>query len=264
MSELSVATIEQLIAGFPCQPEKIQGMPTYETLRALKSDLKSNASSVDCSLGGALHGYLGALISPAAYGTIAGQNYPFIKPVFPGYQATVIPTDTTAVRDATLRTYKTNFHAWREHDHVIKALRKQLISAIEEPFIRHLKDPNTAYNSIALETMLAYLFAEYGDIDDNALAENEKRLVEPWDGVEQLENIFTRMHECIDFAEAAEQPYTDKQILSKALALIFNTGLYADDIKEWNRMPINQKNLATFKTHFLKAQKTLRKQRATV
>jgi hypothetical protein len=115
MSKLSVATIEQLIAGFPCQLEKIHGMPTYETIQALKSDLKSNASSVDCSLGGGLHGYLGALISPAAYATIVGQNYPFIKPVFPGYQANVIPTDTTAVRDATLRTYKTNYHAWREH-----------------------------------------------------------------------------------------------------------------------------------------------------
>jgi hypothetical protein len=97
----------------------------------------------------------------------------------------------------------------------------------------------------------------------NALAENEKRLVEPWDGVEQLENVFTRIHECIDFAEAAEQPYTDKQILSKALAIVFNTGLYADDIKEWNKFGANLKNLATFKTHFLKAQKTLRKQRTT-
>jgi hypothetical protein len=135
MSELTVATIEQLIAGFPCQPEKIRGMPTYETLQALKSDLKSNASLVDCSLGGALHGYLGARISLAAYATIAGQKYPFIKPVFPGYQANVIPPDTTAVRNATLCTYKTNYHAWREHDHVIKALCKQLIGAIEEPYI---------------------------------------------------------------------------------------------------------------------------------
>jgi hypothetical protein len=74
MSKLTVATIEQLIAGFPCQPEKICGMPTYETLQALKSDLKSNASLVDCSLGGGLHGYLGAPISPAAYATIAGQT----------------------------------------------------------------------------------------------------------------------------------------------------------------------------------------------
>jgi hypothetical protein len=63
--------------------------------------------------------------------------------------------------------------------------------------------------------MLAYLFAEYGNIDNNALAENEKWFVEPWDGVEQMENVFTRIHECIDFAKAAEQPYMDKQILSR-------------------------------------------------
>jgi hypothetical protein len=51
--------------------------------------------------------------------------------------------------------------------------------------------------------------------------------------------------------------------LSKALAIVFSTGLYADDIKEWNKFAANLKNLATFKMHFLKAQKTLRKQRAT-
>jgi hypothetical protein len=138
MSKLSVATIEQLVAGFPCQPEKIRGMPTYEILWALKADLKSNASSVDCLLGGGLHGYLGVLISLAAYATIAGQNFTFTKPVFPGYQATVIATDTTVVPNATLQTYKADYHAWREHDHVIKALCKQLIGTIEDPFIRHL------------------------------------------------------------------------------------------------------------------------------
>jgi hypothetical protein len=82
-------------------------MPKYETLQALKSDLKSNASLVDCSLGGALCGYL---ISLAAYATIAGQNSLFTKPVFPGYQANVIATNTTAVHDATLQTYKIIMH----------------------------------------------------------------------------------------------------------------------------------------------------------
>jgi hypothetical protein len=80
--------------------------------------------------------------------------------------------------------------------------------------------------------------------------------------VEQLENVFSRIHECIDFAKASEQPYTDKQILSKVLAFIFNTGLYANDIKEWAKLAANLKTLPTFKMHFLKVQKTLRKQRA--
>ena len=35
---------------------KIQGIPTYEPLRKIKNETKSNAASVPCDLGGGAHG----------------------------------------------------------------------------------------------------------------------------------------------------------------------------------------------------------------
>jgi hypothetical protein len=46
--------------------------------------------------------------------------------------------------------------------------------------------------------MLVHLFNECGDIDDNAVADNEQRMVETWDGAEQLETVFARIDEYIE------------------------------------------------------------------
>jgi hypothetical protein len=37
---------------------------------------------------------------------------------------------------------------------------------------------------------------------------------------DQLQKYFACMKECVEFAEAADEPYTDKHVLSKALAII--------------------------------------------
>ena len=49
----------------------IHGEPTYDSLTILFNQLKANARSVRTSLGGGNHGYLGLLLSPAQYATIA-------------------------------------------------------------------------------------------------------------------------------------------------------------------------------------------------
>ena len=58
----------------------IHGEPTYEALTILLNQLKANARSVRTSLGGGNHGYLGLLLSPEQYASIA-PNTPFVYPV---------------------------------------------------------------------------------------------------------------------------------------------------------------------------------------
>jgi hypothetical protein len=44
---------------------KIQGIPTYEQLRNIKNEMKSNAASVPCDLGGGAHGHLCLMLTGA-------------------------------------------------------------------------------------------------------------------------------------------------------------------------------------------------------
>ena len=58
----------------------IHGEPNYNSLTIILNQLKANARSVQTFLGGGHHGYLGLLLSPAQYATIA-PNTPFQYPV---------------------------------------------------------------------------------------------------------------------------------------------------------------------------------------
>ena len=67
----SVPSVEDFTNAFPTQLTPIVGKPTYTTLKTLKDQLKANAASVPTTLSGGNHGYLGLILSPAAYAKIS-------------------------------------------------------------------------------------------------------------------------------------------------------------------------------------------------
>lgn len=76
----STATPESLIEGFPnSELPKIQGQPTYEHLKELRTLLGENAASIQTTRGGGNHGYLGLILSDARYDTQA-PGTPFVAP----------------------------------------------------------------------------------------------------------------------------------------------------------------------------------------
>ena len=75
--------------------------------------------------------------------------------------------------------------------------------------------------------------------------------------------LLDQIDDAQDFASAAGQPYTSNQLLTNAYNLVYTTGLFFDDCKAWNRLPINQKTMDNFKTTFQQAQRELRDQQWT-
>ena len=76
-------------------PFRIQGQPTYRSLKRLKTELRANASSVDTDLGGGDHGYLGLVLSDEEYARINPTPAAFVAPDFP--VALVIDPTFTAI-----------------------------------------------------------------------------------------------------------------------------------------------------------------------
>ena len=62
---------------------RIIGEPTFSTLHLMILELKANASSVSSTLGGGQHGYIGVILSPVTYATLAPMQ-PFVPPIHPG------------------------------------------------------------------------------------------------------------------------------------------------------------------------------------
>jgi hypothetical protein len=149
-------------------------------------------------------------------------------------------------REAELRKFEADTYAWREYDNMGKALRKHIIAAVDDVYIKAKKNRASGYNEVTINQLLIHLFTQYGDINPNDLADNEKRFIEPWDGAEPFENIIERFDDCIEFAKAALLPYTPTQVMNRATLVVYNTGLFYEDLKKWDAMPGSQQNLRRF------------------
>ena len=114
-------------------------------------------------------------------------------------------------------------------------------------------------HSLQQERILTYLFDTYGKITPEDLVANDKRLIEEWDGVEPFESVIERVNECIDFAQEADREYTENQILDRVLVVVAKCGLYADDIKDWNKIPDEDRTWPEFQEFMLKAQTEYRR-----
>ena len=61
---------------------KVHKCPSYDTLKKIKDELKTNASRVTSDLGGGGHGHLGLVLTSTEYALVA--PIPYARPDHPG------------------------------------------------------------------------------------------------------------------------------------------------------------------------------------
>lgn len=160
----SVPAPDQFITSFPNDTlPQVADIPTYKALKELKSSIKENATSIPSKKGGGQHGYLSIVLSPAAYANISGT--PFIVPLYPGATPNI---------QQIVQNHEERLRECRKYNNVQKALKEQLLTAINSNYVQVLKDPNTRFNNITVRQILYHLFQTYGKITPYDLEENEK------------------------------------------------------------------------------------------
>ena len=257
----TVPSVEDVTNAFPTAVTKITGEPNYESLKNLKDELKANAASIPTTLGGGTHGYLGLILSPAAYATIAATQ--FIEPIYPGQHPNV-PASTSAANTSTIvRRHTEDLRQWREFKNVNTALKNQLLSALNDIYIRALKDRHVGYMNQSIHAILQHLFDNYGNITPLELEDNDTKMRATWDPNSPIDCLVKQIEDGQDYADDGGQPYTAEQLLRIAYTLVFKTGLYFEDCKTWNARPANQHTWDNFKIHFQTAQRLLRDQMRT-
>ena len=75
-----------------------------------------------------------------------------------------------------------------------------------------------------------------------------------WDPNSPFDYLIKQIEDGQDYAEDGGQPYTTEQLLHIAYTLVFKTGLYFEECKQWNNCPATEKTWANFKTQFHNAQ----------
>jgi hypothetical protein len=92
------------------------------------------------------------------------------------------------------------------------------------------------------------------------LVANYEWMCQTYDPSRPIEDLFRQMQDGWAYAQAGQQPYGKQQIINIAYALVFNTGIYSDACKEWEKYDILENTWENFKAHFATEHRLYRKQ----
>jgi hypothetical protein len=249
--------IDKVVDGFP-HPIifPINGMPNYEALSDLNLKLNSNASSVHSDLGNGQLGLLALTVSVAVYNTLS--NIPFVPPLNPGPTA-VIPAIATAAQISNLHRLHTEALArFREYIATDKALKQQLITAIQPMYLRALSHRITGFANVTTRQMLVHLYTNYGRLTPADVQANDHTMKAQYDPNQPIETLFDQIETAIDIADAASAPYSPEQVVTIAYTLVFGTGMFPEACRDWRRLPTADKTWGRFKTDFATAHQEFR------
>ena len=68
-----------------------------------------------------------------------------------------------------------------------------------------------------------------------------------------IETLFAQIADGVAYAELGEAPFTSKQVVDIALLCLAQTGVFNDNLKEWNCLPLLDRTWPKFRVHFAKA-----------
>ena len=244
-------TPEAYIESFP-QPvlTKIDGKPSYDTLNIVNDELSANAASVHTELGGGSHGYLAITVSPTVYATLSATA--FVPPTLP---EPVVTTGLTGPQiSAANRTYDAAKKKFKEYNALQNALKKQLIAAVDNIYLEAIAEPYIKFGNRTIFDMLTHLFDTYAEITPSEMMENQTMMNKAWDPSLPIEVLFKQIQDASAFADRGGAAFSTAQIVNTAYTLVFNTGLFYDECKEWRKrtLPL-RKDWPSFKQHFTEA-----------
>jgi hypothetical protein len=258
-----VATaINKLVDNFP-HPNlpPIVGQPTYETLAQQHLKLKSNAASIYSNLGNGQLGLLQLMVSADVYNTLSAT--PFISPTNLGESVTIPRNSSDSEITELNRSHDKATALFHQYDAADKALKQQIVSAVEDMILRPLRSKYVGYQNSSTLDFFNHLYATYANINASDLLSKDKQMKADYDANQPIELFFDQIEVAVDFAAAGDCPYTPTQVTAIAYQLVFKMGLFHDECKLRKRRIAADKNWAGFKTVFSLAHQELRESQLT-
>jgi hypothetical protein len=149
-----------------------------------------------------------------------------------------------------IQEHSEEMRAYRLANNVEKACCKAILDAFDDKLLAARADPIDRYANEMAISLITNLKECYEFLSPIELVANYERMCQPYDPILPIEDLFKQMQDSRAYAQAGQQPYIMHQIINIAYALIFNTGVYGDACKEWEKQNILDKNWENFKAHF--------------
>jgi len=152
--------------------------------------------------------------------------------------------------------------AYREHVDVRKALVRQIVAAVDAPYLRELRNMQTNTITIPIHEIFQHLETNYAVVDAKDVANAEEKIATfSWNIADPPVTFYNMVEDLDTLAEAAKLAKTPRQIVSIGLDVVQKTGDFELGITAWNAMDDDQKTWDNFKSHFSAAYRDLRRVR---
>ena len=149
--------------------------------------------------------------------------------------------------------HATNIQIFKEYNGTDKAFKQQVIRAVNKMYIRTLAHLITGFENVTTKRILTPLYANYGRLIPADLQANDTRMRTQYNSNKPIETIFVQVKDAVTLAAAVQAPYSNSHIVAISYTLIFNTGLFTDACRDWQRRPVNEHNWVNFKVDFVTA-----------
>lgn len=159
----------------------------------------------------------------------------YARPIHPG--PLVLPNGvgiTTLHREIARDDHIEAVRLFREVVDVENALIKQLVKAVQDVYIKPFRNQYSNSINVPLSSILTTLFTTYGKVQDDTLQEVTKKLRERvFDLSEPLDVLFNEVEDLKALSIAADNEYTERQLVNIGIQLIENTNDFKRGLENW-------------------------------
>ena len=232
---------------------KIHGTHHSFSIAEAHAPLNKNATSVYSSRGNPALGHYILTELDAEYLLRAGIA--FIITFNPGVHPIVAPGATDAQIAHVKREHEESTRKFRLFKAVDNALKNQLVNAIDDIYIKDIRDRVTGFATSFVRDIIQYLYRTYRLVTPAQLTANDERFRAPYDGSTDLEAYFNGIDDCLFMSDKANQPYSEGQTLTAASSAITESQRSPLAMREWHKLPDVARTWADFKATLLAEQK---------
>ena len=148
-------SVDSIRDSFPFTTIPTQnGIPSYETIKAVHMKLKSTAASIPSTLGGGNQGLLCLVLDDAVYHTFTGHN--FAIPAHPGALPTIHDGATAPQISEIVRQHAEELPIFNEATRTDQALKQQLLGAYKKIYTRGLYNIHNGYSTVTILTLITH------------------------------------------------------------------------------------------------------------
>ena len=203
---LSVDTIPD---SFPIKEiTKHSGERTFQAIRDVHNEVKSNAASVLANIGSGNFGLLGLVIQPRTYETRTGSS--FLKHTNTGTHL-IYPSGISVETAAEiLRQHKVNQWSFHTMHNTDLALDKQIISDFDGLYLKGIERRHVRFLRVPSINIIQHIYNFYDTFNEGDIDDNDTKLSKNYESTLPNEVLFGQIEEGMEVAEAASCPYNKK------------------------------------------------------